>query len=70
MSLQQYLTLKLDSESPEHKDLLSRMEVESGREQLSLTPPYSEDGVPGYLTPAMASWYNRHIQPLRRTAVH
>ena len=69
MNLDDYLKLNLDPESPVAKDLWARLDQESRTEQLSLTSAYSADGVPAYLTSAMSAWYNRHIQPLRRSAL-
>jgi hypothetical protein len=70
MSLNAYLQLNLTSDAESAKMLFAKASGEAQRKTLPLTPPYSADGTPAYLTPAMSSWFNAQIQPVRRSALH
>lgn len=67
MSLKRYLDLNLQDDTPIAQDLFARLE---GDTRLVLTPEYSADGTPAYLTPGMAAWFNSQINPVRSGAVH
>src|SRR5690349_13910951 len=69
MSLDAYLKLNLAQDGGLAKALFAKAAGEAQRRTLPLTPPYSADGTPAYLTPAMSTWFNAQIQPVRRSAL-
>src|SRR5580698_4955673 len=60
-----YLDVPFDFESIPAKNLFSRLEEEADQTTTTLTAIYSREGLPPYLTPAMAAWYKYYVQPTR-----
>ncbi|MGB9366573.1 MAG: hypothetical protein WCE79_11235 [Xanthobacteraceae bacterium] len=69
MSLTAYLNLPLTQDSPLAKSLFSKVTTEAQRRNIALTSPHSSDGMPPFLTPAMAGWYGGQVQPVRASAL-
>jgi hypothetical protein len=69
MSLSNYLGKDFSTKSTAASELFERLDDEASRRAINLTPVYSTNGVPPYLTPAMESWYRAYIQPLRWRAI-
>jgi hypothetical protein len=67
MSLKQYLDLNLQPNSEVVADLFSRLPSDT---RLTLTPEYSVDGTPAFITPSMSGWYNSQISSVRSGAIH
>jgi hypothetical protein len=49
--------------------LFARLDEEAERSILNLTPVYSTNGVPAFLTPGMDGWYRTYVQPVRGRAI-
>jgi hypothetical protein len=69
MSLDKYVSLDVSRHSEAAKDLLARVELESPHEKIVLTPVYSLEGHPPFLTQEMDAWYRSWIQPFRGPAL-
>src|SRR5262245_57227717 len=69
MSLSNYLSKDFGPSSAATKNLFGRLAEETGRPTLNLTPVYSTNGVPAFLTPAMDGWYRTYVHPMRGRAI-
>lgn len=69
MSLSTYIQMDFSKKSDAAKDLLSRLEHEVMSSDIVLTPVYSSDETPPFLTQEMGAWYAEYIQTSRVGAV-
>jgi len=69
MSVDNYAAVDFDSLSPIAKDLFDRLAREVENEVIYLTPVFSRDGLPPFLTMEMSSWYQSRVRPLRGPAL-
>ena len=51
------------------KDLFERVSAESSQSTIVLTPVYSTDGTPPFLTQEMSAWFASLILPYRSGAI-
>ncbi len=69
MSLNDYVNLDLSKKSEAARDLLDRIGRETDQGTIVLTPVFSPDGTPSFLTQEMSAWYASVVQPYRSTAM-
>jgi hypothetical protein len=69
MGLSNYLSMDFGLRSPAATTLFAQLDDEAGRKVINLTPVYSTNGVPAFLTTVMGGWYRTFIQPVRGRAV-
>ena len=69
MSLQTFLQLDLSKKSATAKDLFDRLPREAAQSNIALTPFYSTDEMPPFLSQEMSSWYASNVQALRSGAI-
>jgi hypothetical protein len=60
-----YLDISFEPDSAATKELFGRLDEESSRSTISLTPLYGREAIPAFFTPNMARWYSRFVQPYR-----
>jgi hypothetical protein len=68
-SLEQYVSLNFTKNSSAAADLISFLDREANKSQIGLTPMYSPNGTPPFLTEGMNSWYSSAVQPARAIAL-
>jgi hypothetical protein len=69
MSLQDYENLDLTKKSDIAKDLFDRISIESNQPTVVLTPVYSADDTPAFLTQEMSAWFASWILSARSAAL-
>ena len=69
MSLKAYESLDLAKKSDTTKDLFDRVSAESSQSTIVLTPVYSTDSTPAFLTEEMSAWLHSFILPYRSGAI-
>jgi hypothetical protein len=69
MSVDKYASIDFGPSSPIAKNLFARLESELENEVIYLTPVFSRDGLPPFLTMEMSSWYQSCVKPLRGPAL-